>query len=399
MADPKYASLPGIDLNSPDLYETNDLPEDDQAQVDQSDQGNENVEKINVSATDAYKKFEGKTLEGGKVDFSDRVSGSRRIGYDAPQTEYEMQAVEREPETPQQKYQRLQHEIRELQEEVSKAKENVKADAETEKVSPVPLVKQAEYLQQQLTDLHLDKLLGDQAEVNLADPQRALHKRLLTELDSYKPTEAQAKSEKDAPSGNQVTYQLYYRPEQAKFTSNARAANIEQRLERMEALIGNNPEKLSMLTAETSNKSIVGAVGVLSSKVKLLDATQLEQVEGRLHALSQRLTKVVENKETAEEADKTAKVSELFEMVKKWDAVVDTLPHVVDRLTALKELHEQALQFSQALNHLDAAQQQVSSHMNAHSDMLKQVQTTLTENLSTLKDNCASIDDRVKALK
>ena len=50
-------------------------------------------------------------------------------------------------------------------------------------------------------------------------------------------------------------------------------------------------------------------MGVLSSKVKLLDATQLEQVEGRLHALSQRLTKVVENKEAAEEADKTAKVS------------------------------------------------------------------------------------------
>ena len=49
-------------------------------------------------------------------------------------------------------------------------------------------------------------------------------------------------------------------------------------------------------------------MGVLSSKVKLLDATQLEQVEGRLHALSQRLTKVVENKEAAEEADKTAKV-------------------------------------------------------------------------------------------
>ena len=54
--------------------------------------------------------------------------------------------------------------------------ENVKADAETEKVSPVPLVKQAEYLQQQLSDLHLDKLLGDQSEINLADPQRALHK-------------------------------------------------------------------------------------------------------------------------------------------------------------------------------------------------------------------------------
>lgn len=54
--------------------------------------------------------------------------------------------------------------------------ENVKADADIEKVSPVPLVKQVEYLQQQLTELHLDKLLGQHAEVNLADPQGALQK-------------------------------------------------------------------------------------------------------------------------------------------------------------------------------------------------------------------------------
>lgn len=30
-------------------------------------------------------------------------------------------------------------------------------------------------------------------------------------------------------------------------------------------------------------------------------------------------------------------------MVKKWDSIRDTLPHVVDRLVSLKDLHEQGI--------------------------------------------------------
>ena len=54
--------------------------------------------------------------------------------------------------------------------------ENVKADSAGESLSPVPTAKQAEYLHQQLNDLHLDKLLGGNGGVNLADPQGALQK-------------------------------------------------------------------------------------------------------------------------------------------------------------------------------------------------------------------------------
>lgn len=79
-------------------------------------------------------------------------------------------------ETPQQKLQRLQHEIRELGEEVNAIQENVKKDATAEKISPVDISKQLEYLQHQLNDLHLEKLLGPEAKVDLSDPQGQLKK-------------------------------------------------------------------------------------------------------------------------------------------------------------------------------------------------------------------------------
>lgn len=74
-------------------------------------------------------------------------------------------------ETPQQKYTRLQTEVRELAEEVA----SMEAAPGTE-LSPLQLAKQVEYLQTQLGDLKLDRVLGHSAATNLADPQAALHK-------------------------------------------------------------------------------------------------------------------------------------------------------------------------------------------------------------------------------
>ena len=54
--------------------------------------------------------------------------------------------------------------------------EDVKADSVNEALNPVAMAKQTEYLQQQLNDLNLDKVLGGNGAVNLADPQGALQK-------------------------------------------------------------------------------------------------------------------------------------------------------------------------------------------------------------------------------
>ena len=82
-------------------------------------------------------------------------------------------------ETPQQKLQRLQHEIRELGEEVHAIQENVKKDATAEKISPVDISKQLQYLQHQLSELQLEKLLGSEAKVDLSDPQGQLQKLVM----------------------------------------------------------------------------------------------------------------------------------------------------------------------------------------------------------------------------
>lgn len=52
----------------------------------------------------------------------------------------------------------------------------MKSETTEEKLSPVAMGKQLDYLQHQLSDLHLEKLLGPEASIDLSDPQGALQK-------------------------------------------------------------------------------------------------------------------------------------------------------------------------------------------------------------------------------
>ena len=63
----------------------------------QEEENVEGIEKVNVSASEAFKQFKGKSLTAENIDFSDRVSKGRRTGYDVPnQSEYELVSVSRQ---------------------------------------------------------------------------------------------------------------------------------------------------------------------------------------------------------------------------------------------------------------------------------------------------------------
>lgn len=66
-------------------------------------------------------------------------------------------------------------------------------------------------------------------------------------------------------------------------------------------------------------------------------------------------------------------INELYEAVKKWDSFCESLPQLLTRMQALKHLHEQAIQFSQALTQLDTVQQQISKTLETDSALLDEV--------------------------
>nr|XP_014352722.1 PREDICTED: dynactin subunit 2 [Latimeria chalumnae] len=403
MADPKYANLPGIASNEPDVYETSDLPEDDQAEFDafaQEELTSASVEHIIVNPNAAYDKFKDKTVGTKGLDFSDRISKSRRIGYESG--DYEILA-ERSgvKETPQQKYRRLLHEIQELAEEVEQIKNTVKESTVEEKLTPVALVKQVASLKQQLVASHLEKLLGPNAAINLTDPDGALAKRLLTQLEAAKGSKmasVEGKNPAKVTVGNTVTYELHRRPEQDKFSQTAKVAELEKRLAELEAAVRYAPESQNPLTVGLQGSSLVEMIEILQAKVSVLDSVTLDQVEARLQSVLGKLNETAKHKAAIEDADTQSKVSQLYDVVQKWDSVAVTLPQVVQRLVSVKDLHEQAIQFGQLLTHLDTTQQMINNSLKDNATLLVQVQKTMKENLAAIEDNFANIDSRMKQL-
>ncbi|XP_059925170.1 dynactin subunit 2 [Gadus macrocephalus] len=403
MADPKYANLPGIAFNEPDVYETGDLPEDDQAQFESEELCSDSVERIVVNPNAAFDKFKDKHISTKGLDFSDRISRSKRVGYESGEYEIlgEGSGVK---ETPQQKYQRLVNEIQELTQEVDAIQATTKDSSAEERLNPVALAQQVGQLKQQLVSAHLDSLLGPQAHINLADPDGALARRLLTQLETVKAGrggggatgEGKAAGAK-APDGA-VLYELHSRPEQEKFNDAAKMAELEKRLAELEMAVGSGSDKQGPLSAGVQGASLMDTMELLQARVNALDSATLDQVEARLQSVLGKMNEIAKHKTAIEDADTQNKVSQLYDVVQKWDGMATSIPQVVQRLVAVKELHEQAMQFGQLLTHLDTTQQMINNSLKDNGTLLTQVQQTMTENLKAVEENFSSLDDRMKKL-
>uniref|UniRef100_A0AAZ3QJJ2 Dynactin subunit 2 n=1 Tax=Oncorhynchus tshawytscha TaxID=74940 RepID=A0AAZ3QJJ2_ONCTS len=367
--------------NEPDVYETSDLPEDDQAQFESEELCSDSVERIVVNPNAAYDKFKDKRVSTKGLDFSDRISKNKRVGYESG--EYEILAEGcGVKETPQQKYQRLVHEIKELSQEVETIQATTRDSSSEERLTPVVLAQQAAQLKQQLVSAHLDSLLGPQAHINLADPDGALAKRLLTQLEAVRGSRGST-GEGKAPAAKGpdgvVLYELHSRPEQEKFTDAAKMAELEKRLSELETAVGSGSDKPGPLSA-----------GVTDGLV-FLCLLYCKNVLGKMN-------EIAKHKATIEDAGTQNKVSQLYDVVQKWDAMATSLPQVVQRLMAVKELHEQAMQFGQLLTHLDTTQQMINNSLKDNGTLLSQVQTTMKENLLSVEENFAALDQRMKTL-
>ncbi|CAL1267269.1 unnamed protein product [Larinioides sclopetarius] len=407
MANPKYADLPGIAHDQPDVYETSDLPEAEQGNLSISDvimDQCDSVEMLKVSPNEAFNKFKGKTLDGENVDFTDGIGHGKKIGYDIRSGDWEMIGDHsKEKENPLQAYNRIQFEVKQLFEQVNDMKESSTKESESSQVPPVVLVQQIEQLQKELQDLHMEKVLGSEALEEMSDPLGALHKKLLTQLESFKNAPVTDKKAKAAttttPTDEAVKYELYVRPDQAKLEQASKVANLEQRLRNLESTIGQDTKKLSFLTSNTDGKSINAAINLLSSKLNLLEPNYLDQIESRFTVLHQCMQQVSEKKHQIEDAEKQNKIAELYELAKKVDDLSTSLPQVVERLISLKDLHEQALQFSKALTQLDTTQQQITGALKNNEKLLKEVQGTFLKNSEMIETNIASLNSRITALQ
>jgi len=402
MADPKYAGLPGIAHDQPDVFETNDLPESDQNFGTEFDGTSDSVETIQITANEAFGKFKGKNVECDNIDFSDRIRRSKRQGYITWTGDYEIDgSASVGKETPLQKYQRLNCEVRELLDEIETT---VKKDGPENSKTMAGLARQTAQLQELLMAHKLEDTLGSDLVKRLEDPRSAVKEQLLAQLDALKNSDSSnhpktIEGTAKVYSSKPAMYELLMKPENAKLEEQKKIAEIDMRLKNLEALLVPSSEKISCLATETNQKNVVGSIEVLTSKLSLLEPSHLDHIEGRLASLSQKMNVISEKKSQVEDAEKQNKIAELYDICNKTEANSVALPELVDRLDALQLLHEKALGFSKAMTQLDSVQQKLDENLASNQKLLQDTQTKFSENLSNIQNNFNHIETRLSALK
>jgi len=138
MADPKYQSLPYVAVDQPDVYESADLPESEQALENTTDV-DEVVERFAVDPKDAFNRFNKAAIDSSSSNFSEEAIPGR-AGYSV---RYEIiSSDEKAEESLTQKIQRLKQELKEI-EELSKLELS-------REVNPTTIISEVESLKKQI---------------------------------------------------------------------------------------------------------------------------------------------------------------------------------------------------------------------------------------------------------
>ena len=360
MADPKYASLPGIDIESKDMYECGDLPEDDQNWKPEELQST-SVEKIDLDTQAAFEKFTGKYLRHKSKAVVTGITGD-------------------EEETVLQKYNRLKIELAGLEKQVASIK-----NAKNQGAVDVKLVENVKNLEKQLTNSSLKDFQNSYLEQEV-DVEKALN--------SIKTIKDKAKTS-EKPKKSEGSFEIYLK-QQPEERSIEKLFQLEQRLNKLETTVGLDKGISKNTLADTSqtSSSLTEAVELMETKLGLLDSEKLPLIDTRLQSILVKINEINKIKKSETAAENNIKVNELYSMVQKWDTFISALPKFQKRLLDLSIVQGKACSFLKNLQHLEDVQQQITSKLDQTEDCQKNLEEIIKNNLTTIQGNIKELNQR-----
>eukprot|EP01132_Coremiostelium_polycephalum_P004684 gene4684-5850_t len=400
----RVLGLPDVDVSQPDSFETPDVAEPPSISNDESTElVNENIERTNLAMNKAYQKFSNRKFTNKNEDFSDKIYKKKLLQPERfpikDRTIFDILPNEPEKplnETPLQKFQRLQYEITSFRQEMQSLSEN--GTELEDNIKPIELTHQLADLQNQLTLLlnndKLKPILDDSKQVQLYSQLRSNStKSLVDEINSFTDSTTQTqpteKSTTSQPS-SQITYELFYSGDQAKFQQLQRATDLDKRLAKIESLIGNKETNLPI------SQSIVE----IREKLSLLDPTKIDTIQQKMSGAMKQLEtlKIQDESVTKSLTTNEKKINEIFDIMNRWENVEHQLPSIINRLYSLRYLHEEGISFSNHLINLEKEQSDLTSLLKSNSSLMNKMDESFKSNLLIIKGNIESIEKRMSEL-
>ncbi|EFO16078.1 hypothetical protein LOAG_12430 [Loa loa] len=347
-----------MSLRKEDVYETEDLPEEDQQMIEDEIAESEEVERVHIDVDNALKRFRGRLLSTENVDFSDSIARRRRRGYGGGS--YVLEVVgpyADETETLEQKFTRLNCEINDLAETLHAQKVSEKPDA---------------------CVIHEEDLIA------MLETLKALQ----INRDSIT-TSVQSEKKDNKTEGATL-------PAQNGVVS-GRLAVLENRINRLEQMIDGVGAGYDE-SMKVCKIPVAEALEDLRMRVQLLHPAHVDGLHSRITQLLSKLQQVEEKKKEKGDSEFEDKVDKLYEMMNRWDVTCTGLSSAVKRMYDLRKLHEQAEQFSKKLSQLTGIRSQLAKTMEREEMMLFDFRQQTHSALEKLGADIARLEERINKL-
>ena len=301
-------------------------------------------------------------MDASGADFSDRANKQKNPGY-ASTFEFAV-------ETPSQRIHRILLELDEIA--------TLTTGVDGEKPA-ADIVKEVEKVRQKI-----DSLISSSGNKSL--PQASKISELTRVIESNKSSDS-------AP-----TYRLFQKPDVEKQYQANKAAEMDKRLSRLEGLLGMVQAKDANAVGLVGKDTLINQLSELETKLSLLDPAKVDLVDARLATVMARLeavSKSGQGKTSLVEDGKLEKLISLYEVLSKDSEIMQTIPQVVDRLSSLNELHNQAMQTVDAMSFIEKRQSEMDTRIESVQNMLSGVQKSMELCSKDISSYCQRIEAKV----
>jgi len=340
--DPKYAGLPGIAYDQPDIFQTVEGEGDDESNENTDTESDDN-ERLHMSSLSWI--------------------GDMEVGVD-----------QGEKETLLQRFMRIRCEIGELQEEIDCMTESARESSHSDGLSI-----QVQSLSKQLESCQLEN--GNTGSGGIIGVD-ALSKQ----IDALKAAGSGKKSE-----NNEGVYQVFLGNEK---NASVDVASLDKRLAALENVVGcTSASDSKVLSAQTDSQNLSKSIRILEDRKALLKPQHIDHVEGRLSALTFKINSISEQKTSVEAATKDDKLNKLASLVSGQSSMATAvLPEVLERMEAVAALQDDSKTWSDIV---DTVQQQ----QRETKDVIKDTQKSLIESREFFDKNITGIYDKCNLLQ
>ncbi|OQR95395.1 hypothetical protein THRCLA_07904 [Thraustotheca clavata] len=312
------------------------------------------------------------------------------LGRSMAMTKEEVKIVPRgELETPVMRFHRLKMEIGELETDLVMLDRMAQEDPT--QPSYASMLQSVKAMQINLNQMQLtpSAMQNDQTSV-----QQQLSSQLFKDIATF---QEQSRNENDKDDVSSLVYEVYALPEtRDQKHSTLKLAAVEQRLAQLESAIG---------APLSTPRTILHAVNDLETRMALLQPTQLDTISTRVTALLHDLTAISKLQDlhgavqqsimTAHESSQLNTINDKLQSVSTSAAA---LPALIEKLSSLRALHQDASTFSTRLQAIEESTDQLKRILSTDEALLKNMENNLKSNLEVFQQNMQALDARMAKL-